>query len=68
MLTWCGRSRSAYVRTNEQILLGTKVTRMEALDEGIRVTFEGEGAPAPTVFGPSTRFRGPRAEWQGDRS
>lgn len=35
----------------EQILLGTKVTRMEALDEGIRVTFEGEGAPAPTVFG-----------------
>ncbi len=35
----------------EQILLGTKVTRIEALAEGLRVTFEGEGAPAPTLYG-----------------
>jgi dihydrolipoamide dehydrogenase len=35
----------------EQILLGTKVTRVEALTEGLRVTFEGEKAPPPTVFG-----------------
>jgi dihydrolipoamide dehydrogenase len=34
----------------EQILLGTKVTKVEALSEGLRVTFEGEKAPAPTVF------------------
>lgn len=34
----------------EQILLGTKVTRIEPLSEGLRVTFEGEKAPAPTVF------------------
>ncbi len=34
----------------EQILLGTKVTRIEPLAEGLRVTFEGEKAPAPTVF------------------
>jgi dihydrolipoamide dehydrogenase len=34
----------------EQILLGTKVTRVEPLSEGLRVTFEGEKAPAPTVF------------------
>jgi dihydrolipoamide dehydrogenase len=41
------RIRSRY----EQILLGTRVTRVEALPEGIRVTFEGEKAPAPQVFG-----------------
>jgi dihydrolipoamide dehydrogenase len=41
------RIRSGY----EQILLGTRVTRVEALTEGIRVTFEGEKAPAPQVFG-----------------
>ncbi len=41
------RIRSRY----EQILLGTRVTRVEALAEGIRVTFEGEKAPAPQVFG-----------------
>jgi dihydrolipoamide dehydrogenase len=35
----------------EQILLGTRVARVEALTEGIRVTFEGEKAPAPQVFG-----------------
>jgi dihydrolipoamide dehydrogenase len=34
----------------EQILLGTKVTKVEALPEGLRVTFEGEKAPAPTMF------------------
>ena len=34
----------------EQILLGTKVTKVEALSEGLRVTFEGEKAPGPTVF------------------
>ena len=34
----------------EQILLGTKVTKVEALSEGLRVTFEGEKAPPPTVF------------------
>jgi dihydrolipoamide dehydrogenase len=34
----------------EQILLGTKVTKVEPLSEGLRVTFEGEKAPAPTVF------------------
>jgi len=41
------RIRSRY----EQILVGTRVTRVEALEEGIRVTFEGEKAPAPQVFG-----------------
>ena len=40
------RIRSRY----EQILLGTKVTKVEALTEGLRVTFEGEKAPPPTVF------------------
>ena len=34
----------------EKILLGTKVTRVEALTEGLRVTFEGEKAPTPTVY------------------
>ncbi len=34
----------------EAILTGTKVTRVEALAEGIRVTFEGEKAPAPQVY------------------
>jgi dihydrolipoamide dehydrogenase len=41
------RIRSRY----EQILLGTRVARVEPLPEGIRVTFEGEKAPAPQVFG-----------------
>jgi dihydrolipoyl dehydrogenase len=35
----------------EQILLGTRVTKIEPLSEGLRVTFEGEKAPAPQVFG-----------------
>jgi len=34
----------------EQILLGTKVTKVEALTEGLRVSFEGDKAPEPTVF------------------
>ena len=41
------RIRSRY----EQILLGTKVTGIEPQAEGLRVTFEGEKAPAPQVFG-----------------
>ena len=41
------RIRSRY----EQILLGTKVTKVEPLSEGLKVTFEGEKAPAPQVFG-----------------
>jgi dihydrolipoamide dehydrogenase len=34
----------------EAILLRTKVTRLEALPEGLRATFEGESAPAPQVY------------------
>ena len=34
----------------EQILLKTKVARVEALTEGLRVTFEGEKAPPPQLF------------------
>lgn len=34
----------------EQILLGTKVTRVEARAGGLRVTFEGEKAPAPATY------------------
>jgi dihydrolipoamide dehydrogenase len=34
----------------EAILLKTKVTRVEALPEGLRATFEGDGAPAPQVY------------------
>jgi dihydrolipoamide dehydrogenase len=34
----------------EQILLSTKVTKVEALSEGLRVTFEGEKAPPPALF------------------
>ncbi|HEY6482109.1 MAG TPA: dihydrolipoyl dehydrogenase [Steroidobacteraceae bacterium] len=40
------RIRSRY----EHILLGTKVTRVEALTEGLRVSFEGEKVPAPQTF------------------
>jgi len=35
----------------EQILLGTKVTAVEPLADGLRVTFEGAAAPEPQVFG-----------------
>ncbi|MGH8298580.1 MAG: dihydrolipoyl dehydrogenase [Steroidobacteraceae bacterium] len=41
------RIRSRY----EQILLGTRVARIEARAEGLRVNFEGEKAPAPQVYG-----------------
>ncbi len=34
----------------EQILLGTKVTRVEALAEGLRVSFEGAKAPASATY------------------
>ena len=34
----------------EAILLKTKVTKVEALSEGLRATFEGENAPAPQVY------------------
>ena len=34
----------------EQILTGTRVAGVEALDEGLRVTFEGVGAPGPRVY------------------
>src|SRR5581483_5383227 len=34
----------------EQILLDTKVARVEALQEGLRVSFEGRNAPSPQVF------------------
>ena len=34
----------------EAVLLRTKVKAVEALAEGLRVTFEGEGAPAPQVY------------------
>ena len=40
------RLRSRY----EAIYLGVKVTKAEALKEGIRVTFEGKGAPEPQVY------------------
>lgn len=40
------RVRSRY----EQILLATKVSRVEALPEGLRVTFEGEKAPPPQTY------------------
>lgn len=34
----------------QQILLGTKVTKVETLLDGLRVTFEGEKAPPPTIY------------------
>jgi dihydrolipoamide dehydrogenase len=34
----------------ETILLRTKVTKIEALDDGLRVTFEGDKAPAPQLY------------------
>ncbi|MFN0316578.1 MAG: dihydrolipoyl dehydrogenase [Burkholderiales bacterium] len=34
----------------EAILLKTKVAKLESVKEGIRATFEGEGAPAPQVY------------------
>jgi dihydrolipoamide dehydrogenase len=34
----------------ERILTGTKVTRVEPLLEGLRVTFEGDKAPEPQIY------------------
>ena len=34
----------------EAILTGTKVVSIEALPEGLRVTFEGKGAPEPQLY------------------
>jgi len=34
----------------EQILLKTKVTQVEALEEGLKVTFEGNKAPEPQLY------------------
>ncbi|HVF15697.1 MAG TPA: dihydrolipoyl dehydrogenase [Steroidobacteraceae bacterium] len=34
----------------EKILVKTKVTKVEAQKNGLRVTFEGEGAPEPQLF------------------
>ena len=34
----------------EAIYLKTKVTKIESLPEGLRVTFEGEGAPKPQLY------------------
>jgi len=34
----------------EAILLKTKVAKLEATPEGLKATFEGEGAPAPQVY------------------
>jgi dihydrolipoamide dehydrogenase len=34
----------------EAIHLETKVTRLESVPEGLRASFEGEGAPAPQVY------------------
>jgi dihydrolipoamide dehydrogenase len=35
----------------ERILLGTRVTAVEPLADGLRVSFEGERAPEPQVYG-----------------
>jgi dihydrolipoamide dehydrogenase len=35
----------------ERILLGTRVTGVEPLPDGLRVTFEGDRAPEPQVYG-----------------
>jgi dihydrolipoamide dehydrogenase len=34
----------------EAIYLGTKVSKIEALKEGLRATFEGDKAPAPQIY------------------
>ena len=35
----------------EDIMLGVSVSKMEAQDDGIRVSFEGENAPEPKLYG-----------------
>jgi dihydrolipoamide dehydrogenase len=37
-------------KTFDKVLLSTKVTSMHALDTGVKVTFEGEGAPGETTY------------------
>ncbi len=37
-------------KTFEKVMLGTKVTSMRPVDGGVRVTFEGEGAPGETTY------------------
>ncbi|MDC7221098.1 MAG: dihydrolipoyl dehydrogenase [Spirochaetales bacterium] len=39
-----------YKKRLHKIMVSTKVTGVEALDEGIRVTFEGKKAPEPQVY------------------
>ncbi|MCP5426580.1 MAG: dihydrolipoyl dehydrogenase [Gammaproteobacteria bacterium] len=34
----------------EKILLSTKVTQVEALEDGLKVTFEGDKAPEPQIY------------------
>jgi len=38
-------------RRYERILVGTRVTGVEATAEGLRVSFEGERAPEPQIYG-----------------
>ena len=35
----------------EKILLATKVTKLEAIQQGIKATFDGKDAPAPQTYG-----------------
>ena len=51
----------------EQILLGTKVTKVEALPEGIRVTFEAGGKSTQPDLRPRAGGRGSRAQWPADQ-
>jgi dihydrolipoamide dehydrogenase len=37
-------------KTFRQAMLSTKVTSMRAIDTGVKVTFEGEGAPGETTY------------------
>ena len=37
-------------KTFDQVMLSTKVTSMRAADGGVKVTFEGEGAPGETTY------------------
>ncbi len=37
-------------KTFEKVLLSTKVTSLRGMDHGVKVTFEGEGAPGETTY------------------
>ena len=37
-------------KTFDKVMLSTKVTSMRALDNGVKVTFEGDGAPGETTY------------------